>query len=102
MQSDITEKYNAWSKENPNASDAEKNQKQQELTTKAYESLSDSDKKLVDSYINKLESNNASSKENSKESEKSSSKTSSNKAASSSAKTKTGDPCSLSLLDYLC
>lgn len=117
MQNSMSTEYNEWLKSNANATQKEKNTKQQELVTKAYDSLSDSDKKLVDSYVSSMpkSSSSSSSSSSSKKTttatssktasasktstaKTSTAKTSTAKSASSSAKTKTGDPCSISLL----
>ena len=108
MQDSMSEKYNEWLKSNENASEKDKTSKQEELLSEAYNNLSDSDKKLVDSYVqsatSSASSNSSSSSTkkttttSSKTTTSSSSSNSTTKTASSSAKTKTGDPCALSLL----
>lgn len=108
MQDSMSAKYDEWLKSNENASDADKTSKQEELLSEAYNELSDSDKKLIDSYVQSMASSTSSSSSSStksssstsssKTTSSSSSSTSTTKTASSSAKTTTGDPCALSLL----
>lgn len=84
------------------ASQEEKNAKNQELANAAYGNLEDSEKKLVSSYAAKMQnSSQSSSSNNSNKKSSSSSKTTTNTKKSdttASAKTKTGDPCNLSML----
>lgn len=103
MRSSMANKYESWLKSNENASEKEKTDKQAELANEAYNDLSDSDKKIMDSYVQSATTSSSSTKKTTTTSSKtttssSSSSNSTKKTASSSAKTKTGDPCSLSLL----
>ena len=90
----VDEEYSKWLETDAgkHASDKEKAVKNEELSSDAYDKLSDSDKKLFDSGIAKLLEEDSSKKGSSN----SSSSKSTTKTAS--AKTKTGDPCSISML----
>jgi ABC-type antimicrobial peptide transport system permease subunit len=99
LQSNVSKAYKEWLEKNPKATQEEKNKKNEAITTEAYNNLSSDNKKLVDSYVKKASSNLSSSKNTQKTSTKTQTKTSSSsKKATKSAKTKTGDPCSVSLL----
>lgn len=90
VQSLISNEYNAWLSLNKNATDAQKTAKNQEIATKIYNNLSDSEKKLVDSYVKKMTPNSNGNKSTTSNKNK--------KKAAKSAKTKTGNTTSMLLL----
>lgn len=104
VQSLISNEYNAWLSLNKNATDAQKTAKNQEIVTKIYNNLSNSEKKLVDLYLKKMIPKIKGNKSNKKKAAKSAkakktAKSAKARKAAKSAKAKTGDMTSMLLLE---
>jgi hypothetical protein len=106
----VTEDFDKWLADNPNATEAQKLQKKQEILMEKYDALSDEDKQLIEDYLNaemkksaaeaeeaakaattSTTSNASNSTTPTTSSTTSSSSPSSSTSSSSSASTKTGD-----------
>jgi glycerate-2-kinase len=98
-----SEAYSKWLETDAGkkATQDDKSKQNETIAASEYEKLSDSDKKLINSYAAKFQnSSKSSSSNNSTKKSSSSSKSTTKKSNTSeaSAKTKTGDPCCLSML----
>lgn len=102
-QNAVAAEYSKWLETDvgKKATQDAKTKQNETIAASEYEKLSDSDKKLINSYAAKLQNSSKSgSSNNSTKKSSSSSKSTTKKSNTSeaSAKTKTGDPCSISML----